>query len=180
MKDAITPTGTTLEVCNPYFQYGLEGKIEDVEDSLYRVIGWMDDELWVAPVEDLSEQFSINPRHFLPVLLPFSALTTALEDGTVPAIEVARLLGRAPLLGDYELRYHPTAGIGETASIEVYIDGTNRGRLVDEWEATGAWAILKVAAYLRSKHFAVGLEAHQYIPKTPAAAATPIQEGEPG
>jgi len=104
---------------------------------------------------------SVGIQDLTPVLCSFDQLCTPLEDGTVPAVEVARLLGR-----EAEREYDLVAGENTRGKcIELHFDGSYRGTLLEEWETTGQWSILKVADYLRSKQFAVGLSSEQYIRK---------------
>ena len=159
---------TTLETLAPYLPYGIE--VEACSPDGFRALftGISDampneNPVHVRTVEDGFTGNSCWPyEDVTPVLFGFADLCTPLADGTVPAVEVAKLNGRPPLLGEYDLRYNVSTR-GEV--IEVYINGAFRGTLLEEWETTGKWATLKVVTYLRRNHFAVGLSADQYIRK---------------
>lgn len=82
--------GTTIEILAPYLPYSIEvehnadvfgGRGREVLEGLNAFNGWA----------ALSKSGGCPPKNFLPVLWAFPDLCTPLEDGTTPAIEVAKL-----------------------------------------------------------------------------------------
>lgn len=101
-----------------------------------------------------------------PHLRPFAALTQKLPDGTVPAIEVAKLLpyshkfnweeAKAQLYWAGHNYIEVTAAYG-THVLTLYPDDFG-------FSESSLTTCLRVVEYLRSKHFAVGLPETAYIP----------------
>lgn len=173
--------GTTLEACAPYFLHCLDVLVED-SPELHRVLGWQDDELLIAPLSDLSECAAIHPRHCKPVLRPFSQLCEPLSDGTVPLLSIMKLAlpnaeGWGPIRKTSEGEFYVHARIGNQ-HVKCWI--------TDEWDVQlYGWGSYEpfvknqaaILDYLRSQHFAVGLEALQYIAKS--ASRPTKEEGGP-
>lgn len=121
----------------------------------------------------LDEGPDMKPSLLTPILRPFSALASPLEDGTVPAKEIAKLAWG--LTGS-------TATIIDKAVVGYHHDHirieTERGMFLT-YIFREDWGVARTAAdrndrplnqhrildYLRSQHFAVGLEPGQFIPK---------------
>ncbi len=171
METVIT-TGTSLEVLAPYLPYGIE--VEMLTESVANTKGehaklaslnahhdhrarvcWADGNLGWFPV-----------REMLPILRPFSQLCDPLPDGTVPAVEVAKMW---PECGEYNFE-------GATASLEnggkyLLVKHANGATLAtlyqDEYwgECVGLDTALAILAYLHSHHFAVGLAPSQFVAK---------------
>jgi hypothetical protein len=163
-----TTTGTTFEVLAPYLPYGIE--LQNPQGQRSKLIR--------LDIADKAEGILVEagyvgkPCLCLPVLLPFSALCTPLEDGAVPAVRVIELERGGPY--DYE-RYSVrlndrvlwlNAGFGWRSVISI-----------GDFECQTLSAL--TAQYLRSLHFAVGLEPSQYVEKSAAPAAPAIEKGAP-
>lgn len=196
MKDAINPGGTSLEVLAPYLPYGIE-----IRHRLSQGIGRP---LTAAEIQAngifFDQTYYWPFAECLPVLRPFSALTTALEDGTVPAVEVIRAcITGSDNFKDYEFDWTSArAELWQPAKhrlpdywqAKIWVPAAGGGGLsafisndwlfsafdrVDKWYLPGYDT-------LRRLHFALPvngrplIEGVDFIPKS-AAAATPIQEG---
>lgn len=202
MKTETATVGTSREVLAPYYLHKLEIEVRYADDDIVRgilhnlstsgryITIQFDSEQHVGGKETELVQLSMC----LPVLRPFSALTTALEDGTVPACVLAALcLGEEVDLEDPEAflwtadeedpEDQPWVEVtGEDAftadglSFSIYPDWTWYGNGLNENCAPAA-----AIDYLRSKGFALPVngrplvEGVDFIAKS--AAATPIQEG---
>lgn len=172
MKDAIATVGTSPEVLQHYLTAGIDIQScynDGTEEFSAKLLGLeMRDDAWRAKVQydDRQVGFVCLPN-WLPILLPFSALTAALADGTVPLLH---LLGiKQELVAKIALSHHYGSACYEVRLWYIldpirFPDLARPGNL-KLWQVD----------YLRSKHFAVGLEPHQYIPK---AGAPNIQEGK--
>jgi len=175
---------TSLEILAPYLPYGIEVEtgIDDGEHERKQLHGLTQDGYPRTRLHGLEEAASFSDM--LPVLRPFSALCEPLEDGTVPAVEVAKLV---MLVNRPESRT-PIASYGEpilkqmgqvvsvdchrdtSYTLELLIDATWAACTVYDFGVVYAHNMLAVHSYLRSKHFAVGLEPGQYIEKVSSAA----------
>lgn len=164
--EATTHTGTTLAIMQAYPLGTLEVEFNLFGKTQRGLITGLS--TTTATVDN-----SVSGSHegFMPVLRPFSALCTPLEDGPVPALEVAKLIagdaewsivkfskGRVIVLEDRRgnecvIKDMVSPAIGWT--FDVYAGCTHQSLL----DVCGAYD------YLRSKHFAVGLEPGQFIPK---------------
>lgn len=189
-----TQQGTTLAICAPYFAYGLEVQCLD-DNEIYSVLGWEFDELkLIQPGKVFDGQPTTAFNNCLPVLRPFSALCTPLEDGTVPLFEAAKLAiehEAADLFFRTGYKVKPVTrqawfgkGGSEIAAYEVWGENTACSifTLQADWSASCQvpGKVWRAFDYLRSQHFAVGLEPHQYIAKAPAPAAAPTTEEKGG
>jgi hypothetical protein len=164
--------GTSLEVLAPYLPYGIEIKhllfegrsiILQPGDLHHDAIYFEDMWEW-----QLSE--------CLPVLRPFSALATPLEDGTAPAaIEFAR-----SFVTDQHGMLWSEARIDkvyENGDLMLHIPDRHPTRYDHYYVLHADWSGLPLEAYgwLVKNHFAVGLEPHQFIEATPS---TPTREAD--
>jgi hypothetical protein len=186
---ATTPVtnGTTLEVLAPYLPYGIEIQVKtgwggglDVMTGTFAGLNPRERD----PVKlEMFNQGGIKTffsdwelANCLPILRPFSALTTPLPDGSIPAVEVAKRMvtrfGRETV---------------DWTSATVYwnngiacVDFRDGGELFIWPDLRG----LEIEAidYLRSKHFALSvngcplLEEIDFIAKE--SSALPTKEGE--
>jgi len=173
-----TTQGTSLEILAPYLPYGIE--IQNSQGKRSRLIR--------LDINDRAESIVVeagyvgDPSLALPVLRPFSHLCHQLPDGTVPACVLAQLVVADDVLlqdatavlddGDYDedtdTEYAPDAiyvsakdeFTGERVEVTIYSD----------WSCDQiTYAPAAYINYLRSQHFAVGLEPHQYVEKTAPA-----------
>lgn len=192
MKDAITPGGTSLEVLAPYLPYGVE--LMELKDGAPVARRWpVLTALYAASKTALlgAHEYPVPLVSLLPVLRPFSQLCQPLEDGTVPAVEVAKLaLGNphfvasgTPALatsGDsfrisFGERKKPYVLIMPGFSV-FWVDGDDDVNTPNNYIA--------IVDYLRSEAFALPVngrplvEGVDFIAKS--AAATPIQERPAG
>jgi hypothetical protein len=175
---------TTLEILAPYLPYGIEVEacspdgfralFTGISDALpeenpvhVRTVedGWTSNSCW--PYEDVK-----------PVLRSFADLCTPLEDGTVPAIEVAKLATWVP--AELEQPHYLWLSSGAEHDEDEYgneyvcvrlckLNGPNDLLYIfSHWDIVtpnGFSNQFCVFDYLRSKHFAVGLTPEQYIRK---------------
>ena len=171
-----TTMGTMLEILAPYLPYGIEvetgiGRCRILDVNLRSGTANPISAALAADVENgawSTEFFGFD--HITPVLRSFADLCTPLADGTVAACEVARaVLTTAPRLNWGRVSIDQP-GTGE---VVVYVDnhsGVGFQKVSiwpDDWVITGgSGSTLKAYDYLRSKHFAVGLSADQFIRKT--------------
>jgi hypothetical protein len=191
LKEEAAPAGTTLEILAPYLPYGIE--VETQRDGR-GTLRWLSED--AAKVE--LSRFEPNPMRwrFLleikPVLRPFSHLATPLPDGTVPAVEVARLAVGLRLKShrpeqwswsSVQARFYKRHKTNQPYLSIFY--PLSSGMMSPILEVTEDWVFTQsndcgfdaavLLDYLRSQHFAVGLEPHQFIAK--AAAPIIVQEG---
>ena len=164
MKTATATVGTSLEVLQHYLAAGIQVEYVTMHTRYpLRVNELQQSSLFIE------QMYALPFAELLPVLRPFSALCTPLEDGTVPAIKLGEMIMR---------RISPAALIVEckqllNGDIRLYdSEGDGRITISTDW-ALGNCGTFAEYDYLRSLHFAVGLKPHQYVEK---AAATPIQE----
>jgi hypothetical protein len=195
--------GTSLEVLAPYLPYGVsvQGPFPGSEypGTTRKLLGLSSDEQGgIIETENAAGFKDYSYLHFFwPVLRPFSQLCTPLEDGTVPAVEVAKLL-----LNDWAKEYSyrivgsksATAqnftvhvfkwkpAIGEVLAFRLSFLLDWNWLLRVKWEETihHLENIAQAIDYLRSKHFAVGLAAHQFIEASPSPSAPTTREKEEG
>jgi hypothetical protein len=172
--------GTTIEILAPYLPYGVEVELThevrksailfERKQSRGVLIGMTRDEMdedaclkdmvQLSLFSDRKKWVHSLPAFVRPVLRPFSQLCTPLEDGTVPAVEVARLT----------LDEHGRKMVDWPAVVATLGDnGIVRVRL-DEFGSLYLWPDLRgcnLAAidYLRQQHFAIGLAPSQFIEK---------------
>ncbi len=178
-----TPAGTSLEVLAPYFPYGLT--VQNIHNSKCGLVTCLDTEC--ANVRISERNYAAwRFASILPLLRPFSQLTEPLPDGTVPAVEVAKIL----LAHQHDVLDHryEAASVRARESkralrwIEVTVPGRNDNldvsiysdySLENEDRGVDTADVLAVADYLRSKHFAINLQAHQYLPAPTQGPQTP-------
>lgn len=177
--------GTTLEILLAY-RPGLKCQHRAGVDC--EVIGFDFREENSVMVESLQggkwEASWVNPIDLTPCLLAFEDLCTPLADGTVPAIEVARLamsLGpdAGPFAADYPYTYQ--FGVREFTGSGARVRYTHEGTMILIYINTAFRVSIDsqdggrhdqpdnyvgIINYLRSKHFAVGLTPDQFIRKT--------------
>jgi len=100
-----TQQGTTLEILAPYLPYGIEVEWEGGGKKKRATVRGIDNVFRHArhrlvPVVHLvhgdQPAGALSPEWCLPVLRPFSALVTPLEDGTVPARRIAEMALEVP------------------------------------------------------------------------------------
>lgn len=196
--------GTTLEILAPYLPYGIEVEyteqvpIDEASDgsliyeptSIHQKLAGIlahGTAILLGNVDYFGEYDGDDEAplsSLLPVLRPFSQLCEPLPDGTVPAVEVAKLVmqanrpeGRTPI-ASYGLPVLMQDGQvvsvnchrDTSYTLELLVDTTWAVCTVYDFGIVYAHNMLAAHSYLRSKHFAVGLEPGQFIPKTSAAA----------
>ena len=169
-------TGTTLEVLAPYLPHGVELMqiIDGVPTArrwpILTALQWKGSNLLHREPDDsvrLGQHEVYSPAsQFLPVLRPFSALCDPLPDGTVPAVEVAKI----------QWPYYKTTRATTQPDGQIHLWALSQDDEGDAYEARFIYLAEKdflnnsfgwrAANYLRSQHFAVGLEPHQFIEKT--------------
>lgn len=168
-------TGTTLEILAPYLAYDptlqhdsgknytiarlrLDGEVE-----VWEVATNPNAEPQEAQIGDLSE--------FLPVLYAFEDLVKPLEDGTVPAVEVAGIIAGKTDWKVLEFNRSRVIVLQDRNDFECIIKhmiDPDCGWTFDVYSGKAHQQLLDVCGaydYLRSKHFAVNLEPHQYVRK---------------
>lgn len=169
--DTTTPlsTGTSLEVLKQYVFSKVDGftEIEMLgSKERGRLFGVSSSHAYVAFGNDFQR---VSFRNLLPILRPFSALCTPLEGGKVPAVALANII-LFPFNGWVATEVNENV-------IEVGFPGFSR--MVVRHMIDGEWAIdvwsgtvhqipgnmCAAYDYLRSRHFAVNLEPHQFIAK---------------
>ncbi len=181
-------TGTTLGVLALYLEHGINCRI--VAGSYQgpqprRLVGLETHKVFPVRLQDgPGPAISITYEECLPELFAFPDLCTSLEDGTVPAVEVAKLALFVPDYLDQQVFDWDKVAYGvddddqgqECLSVLVP-DGQTipyRGdpSIVYLW-ANGDVHVhngphsnqIGITTYLRSKHIAVGLTPEQYIRK---------------
>lgn len=172
---------TSIEILAPYLPYGIEVEAEVVKDLEKRravLVGITHDledrepnerPVSVSLLQERSRWRWFPYSQVTPILRSFEDLVKPLEDGTVPAKELLLIIDKdrwAHLFKSYIKR--------------LFVDGDSLMMEVDgaayERESYTKLACLRshiwgddmkatAADYLRSKHFAVGLQPHQYIKK---------------
>jgi hypothetical protein len=198
--------GTSLEVLAPYLPYKVEMAWSEAPYDMlgmgYYLRSLSDFEGHEVAISHRASRESFDwysYKSVLPVLRPFSALCTPLEDGTVPAVEVALMCwgiqskGTRHFSGDYKARSLSGGNLIEVTNHQ----GTFRASMyhnanesseeyrwsfwrTEEGAAKPAWNQHGVIDYLRSKHFAVGLAPHQFIEASPSPSAPTTREKEEG
>lgn len=161
---ATATQGTSIAVLAPYLPYGIEmAWVEAPYDMLGKghclcsLSSWEGHEVAIGhrAASGMFDWWSY--KNVLPVLRSFADLCTPLADGTVPAVQMVAI-------GSPHLKAITAAIEGED-EIHVKAGGGHCARLFKNDFEAGAMG-LNQATYLRSQHFAVGLEPHQYIRKT--------------
>ncbi|TGE29776.1 hypothetical protein [Hymenobacter metallicola] len=105
-------------------------------------------------------------EYVTPVLRSFEDLCIPLEDGTVPAVEVAKIIG--PDKYDWA-RARAESFNGHKYIVVFHHNGSELFTLYNDDYGLSECSLhdgLRAIAYLRSKHFAVNLTPDQYIRKT--------------
>lgn len=186
-----TTQGTTLEILAPYLPYKVEmAWVEAPNDMLghgYYLRSLSDFEGHEVAISNRAsrESFDWYPYSMvLPVLRPFSQLCTPLEDGTIPACQLANLIyaGSEDPITDAEFK-DVSAGFGHFNELVVTVDGAGIMCIYSDWliDTYGNCMVPPAAYdYLRSLHFAVNLEPHQYIAKSPDPTTATIEKGTAG
>jgi len=183
--------GTSIEVLAPYLPYGIELQTvwTDGSENMRCVFrGWRHKDLSPYRIdatyilgdgEDKWEAgISLEPSKALPVLRSFADLCSPLPDGTIAVVELAKFLV-ADSDDDLSLlrathwkknRYIKKEHISVSFPLSA---GHSRNYLMiySDWffypgVRHTAFNYAAAINYLRSQHFAVGLEPHQYICKT--------------
>lgn len=175
MKDA-QPVGTSLEVLAAYLPYGIEVDLLRPRPYRAKLIALGQPRNYKCLYLDGHDP-ALLLADCLPVLRPFSQLATPLEDGTVPAaIDFVRSFVTDQYGMDWSEAHIDK--VYENGDIMVSIPDRHPTRYDHYYVLHADWAGLPLEAYawLIKNHFAVGLQPHQYIEKTPAAAPI-IQEG---
>lgn len=170
MKDA-QPVGTSLEVLAPYLPYGIEVVNVNVTMNEVHPRGI------VRSVRLFTNGGAIltfaggdaHSNNCRPVLKPFSQLCEPLEDGTVPACLLANLIyaGSEEPITDAEFK-EVSAGFGHFNELVVTVEGAGIMCIYEDWliDTYGNCMVPPAAYdYLRSLHFAVGLQPSQFIAK---------------
>lgn len=155
-------TGTTLAILAPYAAYKL--RIETpIGVHVLTEMSFPENELYA--LRTIGEQRYgswFDPSNVLPVLFAFEDLCTPLADGTIPAVEVAKI--------QWPTYYTTRAEVHKPGEIHLWAaEGPSEKRFVYLYESDLVYTLCfswKAADYLRSQHFAVGLQPHQYIRKT--------------
>lgn len=176
---------TTLEILAPYLPYGIRvaSQWTDGSNNTTGVLLGIDMSVESPVIWTAGENaFRSSCANVLPVLRAFADLCTPLEDGTVPAREFAKLcLGDEVGWKKGYAHYQPKDEDEEYGDCEetVEVGGDDKWEPDNRIEVTiypdWTWyghgrnencAPAAAIDYLRSKHFAVGLEPHQFIRKT--------------
>jgi hypothetical protein len=191
METTATTTGTTIEVLAPYLPYAIEvqytepaecGENPDgsiiFEEATMRQklagllahgegIGGAGTAILLGEIDYFGEydgDDEIQIGRLLPVLRPLEDLIKPLANGTVPAVELARMIFDDMVGEGGEI----TAGFDHFGNC-VVAEGCARVMAIHpDWTMSpedGLHAGPAEYAYLRRHHFAVGLEPHQYIAK---------------
>ncbi|MBG8552332.1 hypothetical protein [Hymenobacter guriensis] len=184
--------GTTKEILAPYIPYGiglyitpgLRGKLIGL--TALPCSNPVETEIPGDEAGLLANLYAFEYGETLPVLYPWRYLTTPLADSSIPALVVASML-----VNDWASQY---SYVARDVSLDcISVDVFQQGGYMDEgdeqvyvvnlyadwnWDVlqiegegethTGAHNPAQVIDYLRSQHFAVGLETHQYFNKLPA------------
>ncbi|GGG60553.1 hypothetical protein [Hymenobacter glacieicola] len=178
MTTTATSTGTTLEVaapCLPYEpRFAYQGEAGEYEILRLALDGQTVD---IIKAGTDGDSFEVSLSELTPILRPFEALVKPLADGTVPAVEVAKLLAN-DWAARYSYQVHEVrrnrvtvrlmqwdAEVGETLVGDISILADWSFFLEDEGEISHLENLLQSYTQLRSLHFAVGLEPHQFIAK---------------
>jgi hypothetical protein len=173
----MTTIETILQYPGAHYQYKHRLADESTPPLTCQIIG-IDFQDQNEPIHVFCEAKGIGnrrtwtgPGSLTPILRPFSALTTKLPDGTVPAEVIMK--GRGWTIKDGEsLRYMPAGGyspltqerIEWVKNGEVILNGGVPVELTPDF-TTGRWAMSWIVDYLRRHHFAVGLQPDQFLPK---------------
>lgn len=204
-----TTQGTTLEILAPYLPYGIEVEVKDVRREGHLVLGTelvrgvligitndpleregrQKQEVAYSPYEKRWLWRWAYPEMITPVLRPFSALVTPLEDGTIPALIVAALAMpevtcvKAVIINKGFGQYHCVC-LGEQGQHYYAIHRNNfesvRGSQVKN-RLDG-----HLTDKLRQMHFALPvngrplIEGVDYIAKSPAPTTATIEKGTAG
>lgn len=173
--------GTSLEILCQYLAYHPEAEHVNSNGTHRVKVVSVDVDAESVYCRELTGggEWTLNPSELKLVLHPFVDLVKQLPNGAVPAIEVAKLaLVLAPENGSPTSRFY----VDPASRAEPYISViAKRERTYDleiilrpDWSVglIYDWATVPgnnggaVWDYLRSLHFAVGLEPHQYVRKT--------------
>ena len=151
----------TPELIGPYLAYSptletLDGRKVLSLDLLLEVEGL--DKMFPGTKQGFYENSTL-------CLLPFSAISTPIEDDSIPAVEVAKIMHHGCNPGEVKW-------IVKGAALSVRSAGggpltTIYGSMISGDNPRMALLDFKAADYLRSRHFAVGLSEGQYIPLQP-------------
>lgn len=186
--------GTTLEVFQHYLAAGIDVQGPHAQGRLVELSlrnNWLVIE---EPRPGRPCEWFFSPSHCKPILRPFSALCEPLEDGTVPAVEVAKLAlgGEANEIDWAEVEARPT-NADSTQAIDIVdtSDGLYHWVLVSisntfDTDCDGNFTVnhATVTDYLRSQHFALPvngrplLEGVDFIAKS-SARPTKEKGGKP-
>jgi hypothetical protein len=180
--ETLSATGTTLEVLAPYLPYNIEVEVTANPGNWYGGrgllfrLGWPYNE-HLHPMSIVSlpkNKAAVVPiSHMLPILRPFSALSEPMGDGSIAAVEIAKLVLASQYNFDlYEWEGATVYPFGDGIQVNVtgecdYADVN----ISPDWTVEhgggdmGAIPLIAIVNYLRRHHFAVGLEPHQYIAK---------------
>ncbi|MBF9140812.1 hypothetical protein [Hymenobacter properus] len=170
METTILPAGTTPEILAPYLPYGIP--LQTPFDNPRTLSGLqMGDGPCAACKSAEGWESWLGLEYIKPILRSFSQLVEPLADGTVPAVEVAKM-ALADCFDELDWtkatvdQYHWCAAISVPAQSDVR--WVYSCTIDEEWEIkTGDNLSCSIAIidYLRRHHFAVGMEPHQYIEK---------------
>ena len=157
--------GTTLEILAPYLPYGIE--LETGIDNGLRGRKALHSLTKDGYLEVYNIYGGVQATLFtdvLPVLRPFAQLVEPLPDGTVPAVELAKQLFDDMVGEGGEI----SAGFDHFGNVVVTDGPVCVMCIYPSWlirVEEGLFAGPAEYDYLRRKHFAVGLQPHQFIEK---------------
>lgn len=182
--NAESAVGANRKILTPYLDYDIE--IEAINSGTFHSKGkrgiffdlasetvlrrerYVREDFVCVRWPDSSGRDWLPVNDVLPVLRPFSALCTPLPDGTVPSVEIAKLITLDPL-------YHKasylsdviSSGLPLEFSIEVYLPNVDEVSILpyEDWLIWSGEEIVPYAVYdyLYWQHFAIGLQRHQFI-----------------
>ena len=168
---------TTIEILAPYLPYDVEVETPSGRMKVFAMDKWS---ISATYSKGGTTGFEVGYGEILPVLFGFADLCTPLADGTVPAVEVAKMMIRrvccTQQISRYELHpqtdgvvvyaYEPVPFQDERIYAKAFI--TDSDGLLVHGKRSESWPVenlFKAIDYLRRNHFAVGLTAEQYIRK---------------
>lgn len=168
-------TGTTLEILAPFLPYGIEVEMLwfPLDEDRHTLRGLDSKTALPVLLGDADQGKRCGLGACLPVLRSFADLCTPLPDGTVPAVEVAKMAIGSPHFVGYEKPNPRFSGDSLMVSFGVM---STPCLIVGNGKWSMGWADadgnlnpclnqLDILDYLRRNHFAVGLSPDQYIKK---------------